>query len=196
MKQYTLHYIYAAVFTAVTIALAPSDSMAQGIRIIPRSLQIERDSLHLHLQMDLSQVYVSSSMAITFTLTLSRQKQQLDLPAVVISGARRERADRRERFLEHTTNKPAFYARLHGNGRPDSRTVDYRVSIPFASWMQHASLLLRQESKDCCEHYLLGTDTLKKDLYLAVKPGSPNGDFRSTSQCYCPSPATIRFAPT
>ena len=169
MKQYALHYIYAALFLVVATAATPSACMARGIRIIPRSIQVLRDSLHLHLLMDLNQVSVGSSLAITFTPVLSHTKQQLDLSAVVISGTRRERTDRRERFLEHNTDETAFYTRLHNNRRTDSRTVDYRISVPFASWMQHASLLLRQESKDCCEHYLLGTDTLKKDLALAIR---------------------------
>lgn len=193
MKQDTLHYIYAAMFMAATAGITPSASMAQGIRIIPRSMQVLHDSLRLHLQMDLNQVYVSSSMAITFTPVLSHQKQQLDLPAVVISGARRERTDRRERFLEHPADEPVFYARLRNSRQPDSRTVDYRISVPFASWMQHASLLLRQESKDCCERYLLGTDTLKRDLALNAPASVPMPD--TGSQKNRPAPRIIPSAP-
>ncbi len=91
MKQYALHYIYAALFLVVATAATPSACMARGIRIIPRSIQVLRDSLHLHLLMDLNQVSVGSSLAITFTPVLSHKKQQLDLSAVVISGTRRER---------------------------------------------------------------------------------------------------------
>lgn len=135
MKQYALHYIYTALFLVVATAATPSACMARGIRIIPRSIQVLRDSLHLHLLMDLNQVSVGSSLAITFTPVLSHKKQQLDLPAVVISGTRRERTDHRERFLEHNTDETAFYTHLHNNHRTDSRTVDYRISVPFASWM-------------------------------------------------------------
>ena len=50
MKQYALHYIYAALFLVVATAATPSACMARGIRIIPRSIQVLRDSLHLHLK--------------------------------------------------------------------------------------------------------------------------------------------------
>lgn len=189
MKQYTLHYIYVVIFATVTIGIAPATGMAEGIRIVPHSIQVLHDSLHLHLQMDLDQVQVSSSMAIAFTPMLHNDKQQLDLPAVVINGARRERADRRERFLERTTDK-ALYVRLRHNRKPGSQTVDYRISVPYASWMQHASLLLRQESKDCCERYLLGIDTLKKDLMPAVQTNTPPTTKVPVSHATLPRPTT------
>ena len=87
MKQYALHYIYAALFLVVATAATPSACMARGIRIIPRSIQVLRDSLHLHLLMDLNQVSVGSSLAITFTPVLSHKKQQLDLSAVAVHAA-------------------------------------------------------------------------------------------------------------
>ena len=77
MKQYALHYIYAALFLVVATAATPSACMARGIRIIPRSIQVLRDSLHLHLLMDLNQVSVGSSLAITFTPVLSHKKQDV-----------------------------------------------------------------------------------------------------------------------
>lgn len=56
------------------------------------------------------------------------------------------------------------------NHKTVSKNINYRISIPYASWMQSARLLLRQEVKDCCDLQLLGVDTLVQRIALKGLP--------------------------
>ena len=171
MKQIILHYILCI---SGLLLLLPLDTLeAQGIRIVPQRISVKNDSLHVQLQMDLNEVRVGRSRAFIFTpQLLGAGKQQLSLPAVVISGSIRDRQDRRESALSFHKESIAPYLRIR-DGRNISKHITYRISIPYASWMRHAMLLLKQESRECCGNELLAVDTLQRDLGLAaVKPAA------------------------
>lgn len=171
MKQIILHYILCI---SGLLLLLPLDTLkAQGIRIVPQRISVKNDSLHVQLQMDLNEVRVGRSRAFIFTpQLLGAGKQQLSLPAVVISGSIRDRQDRREVALSLCKECTVPYLRIR-DGRNISKHIAYRISIPYASWMQHAMLLLKQESRECCGNELLAVDTLQCDLGLAAVAGIP-----------------------
>ena len=171
MKQVLLYNIYVYI---VYLFLLPGGCMkAQGIRIVPQRISVKNDSLHVQLRMDLNEVRVGRSRAFIFTpQLLGAGKQQLSLPAVVISGSIRDRQDRREVALSLCKECTVPYLRIR-DSRNVSKNITYRISIPYASWMQHAMLLLRQESRECCGNELLAVDTLQCDLGLAAVAGIP-----------------------
>lgn len=171
MKQIILHYILCI---SGLLLLLPLDTLeAQGIRIVPQRISVKNDSLHVQLRMDLNEVRVGRSRAFIFTpQLLGAGKQQLSLPAVVISGSIRDRQDRREAALSLCKECTVPYLRIR-DSRNVSKNITYRISIPYASWMQHAMLLLKQESRECCGNELLAVDTLQCDLGLAAVAGIP-----------------------
>lgn len=171
MKQIILHYILC--ISGLLLLLPPDTLKAQGIRIVPQRISVENDSLHVQLRMDLNEVRVGRSRAFIFTpQLLGEGKQQLSLPAVVISGSIRDRQDRREAALSLCKECTVPYLRIR-DSRNVSKNITYRISIPYASWMQHAMLLLKQESRECCGNELLAVDTLQCDLGLAAVAGIP-----------------------
>ena len=171
MKQVLLYNIYVYI---VYLFLLPAGCMkAQGIRIVPQRISVKNDSLHVQLRMDLNEVRVGRNRAFIFTpQLLGAGKQQLSLPAVVISGSIRDRQDRREAALSLCKECTVPYLRIR-DSRNVSKNITYRISIPYASWMQHAMLLLKQESRECCGNELLAVDTLQCDLGLAAVAGIP-----------------------
>lgn len=171
MKQVLLHIIYVYI---VCLSLLPIGCMeAQGIRIVPQRLSVKNDSLHVQLQMDLNEVRAERNRAFIFTpQLLGAQKQILSLPPVIISGSIRARQDRREAALSLCKECTVPYLRIRDR-RDVSKNIAYRISLPYASWMQHAMLLLKQESRECCGNELLAVDTLQRDLGLATVPGIP-----------------------
>lgn len=171
MKQIILHYILCI---SGLLLLLPLDTLeAQGIRIVPQRISVKNDSLHVQLRMDLNEVRVGRSRAFIFTpQLLGEGKQQVSLPAVVISGSIRDRQDQREAALSLCKECTVPYLRIR-DSRNVSKNITYRISIPYASWMQHAMLLLRQESRECCGNELLAVDTLQCDLGLATVAGIP-----------------------
>lgn len=144
---------------------------AEGIRIIPHSIQVRNDSLHLALEMDLNAVRVNTLTAISFTPVLKGNPEQLDLSPVVITGNKRFRFERRERALtDRETPLPIPFLVILDNRKTRSKNVQYEVSVPYTSWMREASLLLRQEIKDCCNLQVLGVDTLVRHITLKDFP--------------------------
>ena len=171
MKQVLLYNIYVYI---VYLFLLPAGCMkAQGIRIVPQRISVKNDSLHVQLRMDLNEVRVGRSRAFIFTpQLLGEGKQQLSLPAVVICGSIRDRQDRREAALSLCKECTVSYLRIR-DSRNISKNITYHISIPYASWMQHAMLLLKQESRECCGNELLAVDTLQCDLGLSAVAGIP-----------------------
>lgn len=171
MKQVLLYNIYVYI---VYLFLLPAGCMkAQGIRIVPQRISVKNDRLHVQLRMDLNEVRVGRSRAFIFTpQLLGEGKQQLSLPAVVICGSIRDRQDRREAALSLCKECTVPYLRIR-DSRNVSKNITYHISIPYASWMQHAMLLLKQESRECCGNELLAVDTLQCDLGLSAVAGIP-----------------------
>lgn len=168
MKHTILHYIYVLI---AGTTLFPAT--AEGIRISPQELTVKNDSLQIFLEMDLNDVHVDNLTSVSFTLVLQALKKQgtsVELPPVIITGSKRFRFERRERALASGEIAAIPYLVLIDNHKTVSKNINYRISIPYASWMQSARLLLRQEVKDCCDLQLLGVDTLVQRITLKGLP--------------------------
>lgn len=144
---------------------------AQGIRIVPGKLYVKNDSLHVNLTMYLDGISVGSGTAFFFTPVMSGKKKQcLSLPSVIISGKRRARQDRREAFLSPGKDATPPFRQILAGRNYSNAPIDYQIAVPYATWMQQAALLLRQEYKECCGKELLALDTLKRDLWISSVP--------------------------
>ena len=157
---------------------------AQGIRIVPGKLYVKNDSLHVNLTMYLDGISVGSGTAFFFTPVMSgKKKQRLSLPSVIISGKRRARHDRREAFLSPDKEEPLPYRQIITGRNLTNAPINYRIAVPYASWMQQAMLLLRQEYKECCGKELLALDTLKQNLLISsVPPAVRENEFPTKPQ--------------
>ena len=160
---------------------------AQGIRIVPGKLYVKKDSLHVNLTMYLDGISVGSGTAFFFTPVMSgKKKQSLSLPAVIISGKRRARNDRREAFLSPLSpdrNEPQPFRQIIAGRNYPNAPINYQIAVPYASWMQQAALLLQQEYKECCGKELLALDTLKRSLSISsVPPAARENEFQAKPQ--------------
>lgn len=147
------------------VHIAPVSSQ-DGIRFIPCSLTVSEDSVRIDLTIRAKGIAIPSEQALTLTPSLHFGKKQVELPPVVFSGSRRARFDRREETVNPDRNKAIPYHVWITGRRRNDYTLRYLVSIPYASWMEHASLRLRQVSRDCCTELLLADDVLTKDINL------------------------------
>ena len=85
-----------------------------------------------------------------------------ELPAVVVSGRRRARADHRRQALQPSPAICLPYRTLYARNRKDS--IIYKVSVAYSPWMEHASLMLMRERWDCCRMKMLGVEPVITDL--------------------------------
>ena len=171
----SINYIIRTTLLVISIAIWNTNIVAEGVRIIPRSFAVRNDSLHLLLDMDLNSVHVNSLTAVSFIPILQAANEQvgrIELPPVIVTGSKRFRFERRERALAVGQIPVIPYRVLLDKQQTGSKNIQYRIAIPYASWMQKASLLLRQEVKDCCDQQVLGIDTLTKNLIPVLDTGS------------------------
>lgn len=187
MSLYIIRYILLLWVMVVVAGVQKVD--ARGISFTPRAAYLRNDSLHLQLDMELDGVTVNSYTAVWFTPILASTTGRDILPQVIVSGSKRYRFDRRQWALRTEDEKlsfPAPYLILTGK-KAASRSVHYHISVPYATWMAGAALLMKQEVKDCCDLQLLGIDTLCADLSrLADLPSAPQGQVVKT-----PRPVTV-----
>ena len=127
---------------------------------------MSEDSVRIDLTIRAKGIAIPSEQALTLTPSLHFGKKQVALPPVVFSGSQRARFDKREEVVNPDRNKPIPYHVWITGRRRNDYTLRYLVSIPYASWMEHASLRLRQVSRDCCTELLLADDVLTKDIDL------------------------------
>lgn len=140
---------------------------AEGISLGLHSMRVfavGRDSLCVAMLLDLSMVKAGKAEAYHFTPVLRGEGRLLELPAIVVGGVRRTRADHRRQMLEPEDGYITPFRVLHKGDRRDS--VEYRITLAYSSWMKHASLVLMREERDCCRMKILGVEPLIADLNL------------------------------
>lgn len=170
MMKMNVHIIKFILLLAVMAGgvAGVTEVRAQRAVFLPRQAYVRNDSLHLSLEMNLEDVVVGSYTAVFFTPVLASATGRTELPPVIVSGRRRFRFDRRQWALRAEGEKafPAPYLILtrRKNNNSAFRKVRYRISLPYATWMASAGLLMKQEVKDCCDLQLLGTDTVCHSL--------------------------------
>ena len=67
----------------------------------------------------------------------------------------------------------APYRTLYARNRKDS--IIYKVSVAYSPWMEHASLVLMRERRDCCRMKMLGVEPVITDLTLTSPFHVPQG---------------------
>lgn len=178
------------VLLACLCGLCTFGAAAGRIRIVPEKVEVESDSLRLNLSMDLDSVRVSTGSSWIFTPYLKNGDKYLELPGVVVTGRRRAHFDRRERSLSSLPGAIEPYRVIIDDRHRSFRPLSYEVSVPYASWMNNASLLLMQESKDCCVKQVMSIETLTPDLALRYTSGSNRMESASVSE-----PVPVQSAP-
>lgn len=137
-----------------------------AIRFVPRSLTVSDDSVRIDLTIRARGISMPSGESLILTPSLRCGKKRVALPPVVFSGSRRARFDRREEAVNPDRNRPVPYHVWVCGRRRNDYTLRYQVSLPYASWMEHASLALRQTGRDCCTEWLLADEILTEDIDL------------------------------
>lgn len=157
----------------VGLLLVAAEAWAGGGIIRGSYAFTQGDSLHIELLLDLSGAKAGGAEAYLFTPVLRGAGRLQELPAVVVSGHRRARADHRRQALQPEPGYLSPYRTLYARSRKDS--IAYRVAVAYSPWMEHASLLLMREQKDCCRMKILGVEPLMADLDLASPFRVPQG---------------------
>lgn len=144
--------------------LLTAEAWAGGTLTLGSYVFTQGDSLHIELLLNLSDTKAGNAEAYLFTPVLRGAGRLQELPAVVVSGHRRARADHRQQALQPSPGYLPPYCTLYPRNRKDS--IIYNVSVAYSPWMEHASLVLMRERRDCCRIKMLGVEPVITDLAL------------------------------
>ena len=160
--------------------LLAAEAWTSGTLTLGSHVFTQGDSLHIELLLNLSDTKAGNAEAYLFTPVLRGAAGRLqELPAVVVSGRRRARADHRQQTLQPSPGYLPPYRTLYDRNRKDS--IVYKVSVAYSPWMEHASLVLMSERRDCCRMKMLGVEPVITDLALTSPFHVPQGQI-SVSQ--------------
>lgn len=136
---------------------------AEGIVTVRLAeVRTESDSLVVEMLLDFGRTKAGPGKAFLFTPVLRGADRWLELPAMVVSGTRRDRADRRKQVLQPEEGYVKPYRVLRNKDRQDS--VAYRVAVAYSPWQEHAALMLMREGRDCCRMKIYGVEKIMADI--------------------------------
>ena len=153
--------------------LLTAEAWAGGTLTLGSHVFTQGDSLHIELLLNLSGAKAGNAEAYLFTPVLRGAGRLQELPAVVVSGHRRARADQRQQALQPSPGYLPPYHTLYARNRKDS--IIYKISVAYSPWMEHASLVLMRERRDCCRMKMLGVEPVITDLALTSPFHVPQG---------------------
>ena len=185
----------------LALAAGSASALAQTGR--PVSVRVHEallhaDSVHLSFTFHFDKVLMNSTRKLVLTPVLRKGPKELALPPVILTGRRRMLDDRRAWNVNPQSRPHPFpYSIIEMPGqniiglgkkkKPWSGKKRYRVSVPYASWMRHAELLLEEREMNCCDDRLLAFSLLNDNLNLP----DPCGDVTPVA-----SPDTVYIANT
>lgn len=141
-------------------------SQTGNILFTPETLVIHDDSVRIGMNIIVRNIQIPTDHSLKLIPYFQRDNKHVSLPPVILSGRQRSRFDRREELIAPHSFKEKTYIRLIGIKEKDTYTIHYNISLPYAGWMRHASLCLKQVERDCCKETLLSDTLLTKDINL------------------------------
>lgn len=177
MKKKDLH------ICLLSLLLLPAFAMAQEkqegkLRVTDLHREVLDDSLRLFFSFITADSVIASTHKMIFTPLLRAGIHETKLAPVVVSGRRRWLYDRREEYVDpaRRPDKTPFMVIPAETLKAGSRQWNYRASVPYAGWMNHAQLCLEERDKDCCNERLLGFQILDPDISLVYNCGETRAD--------------------
>lgn len=168
MKKIHLLFIIALLMpAAVPVCLFAQADRPVRVRVHEPSLR--DDSVRLSMTFDFNKVLMNSTRKLVLTPVLRKGSKELALPSVILTGRRRMLDDRRAWNVNPQSRPHPFpysIIEMPGKNKPWSGKKQYRVSIPYASWLRHAELLLEEREMNCCDDWLLAFNLLDDNLNL------------------------------
>lgn len=147
------------------LGILPLGAMASDIKYTRPELTLKNDTLTMEFSMDVADVRVNSEQTYAFTPVLREGKNYYAMPPVIVTGKNRDYKMRRsERKLARRFGYDNPFVVIHGRQDDREDVVRYKASVPYQPWMDHASMILLQEGKECCEVDLLNIKVIESDM--------------------------------
>lgn len=160
------------------LALMAPAAWAGNLDYTRPALTLKNDTLTLQFTMSVADVHVNSQQTYAFTPVLRSGKNFRALPPVIVTGRNGDyHMRRKERRMARRSGFDAPYTVIHGRLSDRRDRVEYSYSMPYEEWMNHASMLLLQEGRECCETDLLDITVIQPDVAVEEPALPAAGEF-------------------
>ena len=153
-------------YTTTIILLAVFSAKAQdtrGISIENPSIEITGETLDIRFNVKASNIDLRCDGQLKLEFAIENADRRLILPVVIYSGTTRYHYEqRRETLSDNYTPEP--YRIYKGVKKNRSYELEYRLSVPYYTWMEHASITYREYTHDCSGDLLSGAGYLVADI--------------------------------
>ena len=154
-------YITLILFGTCTVAQA--QGTAKSVAIDHVATEITGENLNLDFTVRAAGLELNGNGRLTLEFAIETADRRLVLPVVIYAGAERYRYDQRERVLSNAYQVEPYHI-YKGVKKNRSYDLTYRMSIPYYTWMEHASVTYREYTFDCSGDHLAGTGMLVADI--------------------------------
>lgn len=144
-----------------------AQQIVEGVALDSLRLKRNGDNLSVEMDVDLGALDVESNRAVLLTPCLANGEDSLKLSSIGVYG--------RRRYFYYVRNGLSMLSGAEERSYRASEMpaqVDYRAVVPYAEWMNGASLLLHREDFGCC-NTLLAEQTGALGSYAEIVPEVP-----------------------
>lgn len=134
-------------FTVYLTATA-QETASKDILVDNFAAETSVDKLHIGFTVHATELEIRRNDQLKLEFAVESGNRRLRLPAVVYSGKQRYRFERRRNHLSDTYRIEPYYV-YRGVDKNRTYALEYRLSIPYYAWMEHASVTY-QEYRHCC----------------------------------------------
>ena len=154
---YTTLILLTACFTA------KAQDTGKSVTIDNLKTEVTGETLGIAFDLTARGLEIDCDGQLILEFAVESADRRLVLPVVVYSGAQRYRYERRRELLSdnYTVEPYHIYKRVKKN---KTYELAYTQSIPYYSWMEHASVTYREYLHDCSGDNLAGSGLLIADI--------------------------------
>lgn len=167
-------HIYKVMRVTVTVAmllfcLPMLFAQQRPVTVNGAVAELRDDSVHISCTFCFNGVALNSTRKLVMTPFLRKGPKELKLPAMIVTGKRRRLDDRRMWEVDPDTRpRPFPHTIIEALPRRKAWTGKhrYQASVPYASWMRDAELVLEEREMDCCDNWLLALTYIDDNIDL------------------------------
>lgn len=155
---YTTLLLFAFCFTAQAQKYHNANIVIDNLQT-----EITSETLDINFSLKASGLKLRCDGQLMLEFAVESTDRRLVLPTVIYSGNRRYRYERRRELLSSQFHMEPYH--IYKNIKENkSYELNYVLSIPYYTWMEHASITCREYTHDCSGNNLTNNEILVADL--------------------------------
>ena len=155
--------LYTTLILLAVCATARAQDTNKAIAISNLTTDITGETLDIRFDLKAQGLEMKCDGRLILEFAVENADRRLVLPVVIYSGGQRYRYERRRELLsDDYTIEP--YRIYKGVKKNRTYQLDYKMSLPYYAWMEHASVTCREYTHDCSGDNHTGDGVLVADL--------------------------------